>query len=172
MTTTTNGCNSMTIKELKTSGGSSLHNWSKRTKEIVMLRIKENIQPEMETQKTKRGVNNWFEKWEMGSPQNRRQSDEWGRVYDEGNIWKEIIQEKIPEMKKKFSLELKYTHCAFQVWLSRKEINICQLYFWMINYLASWNEERGSFEIKMTKGLTSWEMKLNLRGKCAILPMY
>ena len=30
------------------------------------------------------------EKWEMGSPQNRRQSDEWGRVYDEGNIWKEI----------------------------------------------------------------------------------
>jgi len=51
----------------------------------------------------------------MGSPQNRRQSDEWGRVYDEGNIWKEIIQEKFPEMKKQFSLELKYTHCAFRV---------------------------------------------------------
>ena len=141
--TTTNGCNSMTIKQLKTSGCSSLHNWNNRTKETVMLRIKENIQPERETQKQKRSVNNWFGNGNWGwSPKNRRQSDEWGGVYDEGNIWKEIIQEKFPEMKKHFSLELKYTHWAFQVWLSRKEINICQLYFWMINYLASWNEER------------------------------
>lgn len=84
MTTTTNGCNSRTIKELKTSGCSSLHNWNNRTKETVMLRIKENSQPEMETQKTKRGGNNWFEKWEMGSPQNRRQSDEWGAGMESG----------------------------------------------------------------------------------------
>ena len=41
----------------------------------------------------------------MGSPQNRRQSDEWGRVYDEGNIWKEIIQEKFLRLKESSQIE-------------------------------------------------------------------
>lgn len=48
-------------------------------------------------------------------PKNRRERDGWDEAYDEENIWKEIIREKFPEMKKQLSLELKYTHCAFQV---------------------------------------------------------
>lgn len=64
----------------------------------MVLRIKQNIKPEMQTKKTNMQITDLENgKWYHNPKTEER--NKWDEAYDEGNLKKEIIQEKFSEMK-------------------------------------------------------------------------
>lgn len=91
----------------------------------------------------------------------------WGKHLERNNTRKVSRDEKTVQPRTKV-----HTLCLPSLTLKERNKHLPVIFLNdKLSGKLKWRE-RGSFEIKMTKGLTSWELKLNLRGKRAILPIY